>query len=901
MAEWVITCNTHQYNVSGAFAELKKIDWKQSTNVEVCDTIYIYVCAPMGAIKYKCKVNKVNLSDEEADIDDSIFVLDGSNYESYGRYMELELMKEYPNTVLMYEDLIKHGLKTIQGPSHVTEELHSFIDNISNKLDKKQSREQIITILMEAFGRSVTARELTNIIYPNNKNQSNVNAELNYMIQQGKVKRTGTAQQFYYELTDNKMRRYFYVFQNQGFSEEVAGEYLWEPNKEKDNSNNHHWSKMNEVKKGDVILHVYKKYVAAVSIVKAECYSSQRPIELPYECNNVGWRVDSDYYIFENAIKPIDLWKKTKVVQPVKYALFVKNGSDDIGYLYNANKEMTQLVLEATANAGAPVELKWTTTTDVNNYNDAEMESLMVNQDVLVIDNLVKQFTNNMPEYIKEEEMLEDLRKKFVADYCIQKLTNMKKEDYVVGLGRHDTFCYRLETELMDLGDIHGSTSVKFGLYYGKSGEDKEEKYRTAKGKFGENPDKALEEIKKQIVFLLIDGQKKNYEAIRKCTLATIFRGKILATFFPDDYLCIFSDEHLVYFLKKLDIDYSAYDDTLDKQQKLMDWKKNHDVMKNWNTHLFSKFLYMSFGRPFEMDKEARNLQAVRDKSYPRDYVSKVGITIDKWKSMLQNPEVFTKYDINLIKRIYMENNHAATCYDFGIKDGVSPSSYIKPVIALSIRISEAVGLPPIYGNDGKQTWWRIPFWGSYREDGHFEWKVRPKLAKAIIALWPELDLMEANETEDDELVDELKQANLKNAQDDFQYNGTAKKKQAPKYTNGNMTYPRNRQTALNALAHAHYGCEVEVDHPSFIRKKSDKNYTEPHHLVPMAFSDSFEVSLDVEENIISLCSNCHNQIHYGRDAEELLRKLYESRKDDLKRVGIDTTIEQLLKMYGIY
>lgn len=66
-----------------------------------------------------------------------------------------------------------------------------------------------------------------------------------------------------------------------------------------------------------------------------------------------------------------------------------------------------------------------------------------------------------------------------------------------------------------------------------------------------------------------------------------------------------------------------------------------------------------------------------------------------------------------------------------------------------------------------------------------------------------------------------------------------------------------------------------------------------------MAFSEEFDVSLDVEENIVSLCSNCHNQIHYGKDADVLLRKLYEERKDALASVGIKITLERLLEMYG--
>ena len=104
---------------------------------------------------------------------------------------------------------------------------------------------------------------------------------------------------------------------------------------------------------------------------------------------------------------------------------------------------------------------------------------------------------------------------------------------------------------------------------------------------------------------------------------------------------------------------------------------------------------------------------------------------------------------------------------------------------------------------------------------------------------------------------------------------------------------------SINALAHANYLCEINSDHPTFIRKNSGKNYTEPHHLVPMAFSEQFNVSLDVEENIVSLCSNCHNQIHYGADADKLIEKLYEERKDALASVGIIITLEQLLSMYG--
>ena len=129
-------------------------------------------------------------------------------------------------------------------------------------------------------------------------------------------------------------------------------------------------------------------------------------------------------------------------------------------------------------------------------------------------------------------------------------------------------------------------------------------------------------------------------------------------------------------------------------------------------------------------------------------------------------------------------------------------------------------------------------------------------------------------------------------------YKGTPKKKKSPTKISSSKVYPRDSNTALNALKIAEYKCEINSKHPTFIRKKNNLPYTEPHHLIPMAYSDNFDFSLDIEENIISLCSNCHNQIHYGTDVETILRPLYEKRKGLLARAGIYITYAELLKMY---
>lgn len=901
MAEWIIACNPDEYDVIGAFDALDVIDWKQSTNIEVDDIVYIYVAKPVSALRFKCVVQKVNMEDPE--IDDIDFVIDDTGYADYGRYMQLQLLEKYDTPKLSYYQLQLNGLKTVQRPSIAPKQLSDYIFASTETLTGKRiTRRHAIEILARAYDRPVTARNLTNIIYEIGKHQSAILGELNYLFDIGEMKKEGTPAQYYFSPTTKQSTpQYYYVFQGRSFDEEYEGGFLWAPKKGKNGAKNHHWTRMQEVKKGDVILHGKSGKFVAVSIAKADCYSAPRPNNLSDEWTKDGWRIDTDYFVFPHAIRPVDYADGIRSFLPEKYGPFDKDGNGNMGYLFKANQELARYLLNATAgmtdlDEHIPI---FTAQSQGTEDSDNEAIELLEEKPQIQIKNHLEQFKKKLPEFQEKEKELELIRSQFVSDYNMQKIIGLTKEEYVVGLGTNDSFCNRLETELQDLGNIHGATAREFGLYYGTSGDDKEQKFRVTK-KFGEEPDKALEKIKEQIVLLRMAGESKDYDAIRKSELGPLFRGKILSTFFPEDYLAIFADEHLDYFMARLGIGAVDSDDILDKQRKLVEWRQSQDELKDLSNYLYTRFLYTTFGRPFEEEKEEKDLQSLRDKEYPREYAEKINITIEQWKALLQDPSIFLDKDLDLVKRFYAADNHATTCYDLGLQDGVSPSTYIKPVVALARRISEKMDLDPVYDDHGKQVWWRIVFWGRYREDEHFEWKLQPKLAKALQSLYPELDREGANDAEDQNLIDDLKQASLSSAANDFEYAGVAKMKAAAVYTNGHKTYPRDKQTAINALAHAHYECEIDADHPSFIRKNSDKKYTEPHHLIPMAFSDEFSVSLDVEENIVSLCSNCHNQIHYGRDAAELIKTLFIARKEVLERVGIKISLKRLLEMYQI-
>ena len=130
MTEWIIPCNLKYYDVKGAISKFKAIDWKKSAkNICVGDIVYIYVGKPISAIKYKCRVNKTNLS--KVEIDDSEFVINGENYENYGNHMELELIREYAGTELTRDMLVENGLKgNIQGPRRVDVLIQESINKV---------------------------------------------------------------------------------------------------------------------------------------------------------------------------------------------------------------------------------------------------------------------------------------------------------------------------------------------------------------------------------------------------------------------------------------------------------------------------------------------------------------------------------------------------------------------------------------------------------------------------------------------------------------------------------------------------------------------------------------------------------------------------------------------------
>ena len=499
-------------------------------------------------------------------------------------------------------------------------------------------------------------------------------------------------------------------------------------------------------------------------------------------------------------------------------------------------------------------------------------------------------------QYSKTEKEFEKLRLKFVEDYPISRIITLSLDEYVCGLkmtahDHYDSFCYRIETELLKLGNMKGGTADKFGVYM--SQEDGS--YRFTK-KYGDTLAEAFKSVKNEIVQLLHAGQNQDLDKIEESRIANLFKYKLLSTYFPTIYLPIFNEEHLDEFLGKLAVPFEPKEAYTSKQNKLRVFKENNSTMKGWSLYVYMCFLYDRIGIDSQQKRKADNRQNALDELYPKDLKSTIHISKAKWLELLDNESVFREEDFEFICQLYEEENHASTCKLMGLKKGVSSSSFIPLAVKLAKRILTYVGHEPEKRPNGKPRYWNVLFWGRTLEDGTFEWKLRPELAKALTVKFPDLGIASINTRLDDRLNNDVAEITF----DSNSHRIISRERPEPVIIQGVQAYPRSRVAAMIALQNAEHKCEIDSAHRTFERRVDSLPYMESHHLIPMAAQGDFDVSIDVPENIVSLCSSCHNEIHYGKGAARLIEQLYNSRVHLLEQCGIFVSLPQLLNYYGL-
>ena len=181
----------------------------------------------------------------------------------------------------------------------------------------------------------------------------------------------------------------------------------------------------------------------------------------------------------------------------------------------------------------------------------------------------------------------------------------MTLDEFAVGKRIKDTFCNILENGLLELGYMGSSTSKKFGIYY-----DQHTHIPVIGNAYWskgcKDYNESFSKIKRAIYDLLNAAADMNFDEIENNKLSSSFKSKIIATYYPDIYLSIFSDDHVKKFLNYFGVHYDPkVFDTLEKRKILLnEYREHNEFFKDKSMLFFMLFMYSEVFKRLVLGKE---------------------------------------------------------------------------------------------------------------------------------------------------------------------------------------------------------------------------------------------------------------------------------------------------------
>ncbi|MDO4648578.1 MAG: MmcQ/YjbR family DNA-binding protein [Eubacteriales bacterium] len=119
---WIVPANPKYYDIEKAIAEGKgEFLWKQSNSILAGDIVYLYVAAPVSAIRYQCKVLEADIPYPYADKNVSM-----------KKVMKLQLLNTFDKEIFSIRTLKSYGVTTVRGPRSIPAALLHEINQYTN-------------------------------------------------------------------------------------------------------------------------------------------------------------------------------------------------------------------------------------------------------------------------------------------------------------------------------------------------------------------------------------------------------------------------------------------------------------------------------------------------------------------------------------------------------------------------------------------------------------------------------------------------------------------------------------------------------------------------------------------------------------------------------------------------
>lgn len=250
-------------------------------------------------------------------------------------------------------------------------------------------------------------------------------------------------------------------------------------------------------------------------------------------------------------------------------------------------------------------------------------------------------------------------------------------------------------------------------------------------------------------------------------------------------------------------------------------------------------------------------------------YTAPIDISVDEWKEMLLNKEVFNEASLKMVIDWYNQPRHEATSIEVMLKNGIpkGENPYNGIVKGLGQRIVKYLNRFEVFDTKhNKKVYYVIPFEGwceNYSPGGAFVWRVRDNLVAALEAL---------------ELVHEEEACSLPYDADSYKMEISAEGAKISYYSTRYERKIKNRNAAIEI-----HGTTCEICGFDFeeVYGAVGKGFIEVHHIHPLS-EQKQEVEINPETDLICVCANCHRMIHRRQHdtlSPEALKKIVDRRK----------------------
>lgn len=197
------------------------------------------------------------------------------------------------------------------------------------------------------------------------------------------------------------------------------------------------------------------------------------------------------------------------------------------------------------------------------NVADELCKPQLISNPIQKLDEAIHTFNSQDSKVVESRQAKQTLLNNFFSNFPKEKLANLNLDNYAIGKGDKENFCWWLEIGLQDLGSYFPGSAKTYKLYWDKKS--------STYSKHGfvqniEDDEQAMNNIAQGLSKIINERDFTNAK-----NFGSGFLLKILSTYYPNEYLPIYSTQAINKALKLLNID-MPNSDAFAKNKKLFEF-----------------------------------------------------------------------------------------------------------------------------------------------------------------------------------------------------------------------------------------------------------------------------------------------------------------------------------------